>query len=148
VWWASPWAANFNQRLGALVKEVQASPMSADELDPRFYIAPSVSNEARAKLEAARAVIMALPRSPVPQTLADFDAATQRAELVAAQFSRSVLDELRPVVVERHLNGVSALDVQPCPLARQVEACAAVGAIIVLTTGIATSAAIPAALIN
>jgi len=40
VWWASPWAANFNQRLGALVNEVQASPMSADELDPRFYVAP------------------------------------------------------------------------------------------------------------
>jgi monoterpene epsilon-lactone hydrolase len=87
--------------------------MSTHEIDPRGYIAPSVSTAARAKLDAARAILAALPASPLPQTLADFDAAVARGAIVAEQFNRGALEELAPVVTEVNLNGVPALEVRP-----------------------------------
>ncbi len=86
--------------------------MSSHKFDQRFYIAPSVSNEARAKLETARAMFSAVPVAALPQTLEDFDAAVERGALFAEQLSRSALDVLAPVVTERTLGGVAALDVR------------------------------------
>jgi acetyl esterase/lipase len=86
--------------------------MSDHEIDPRLYIAPSVSSEARAKLEAARTILAALP-APPPQTLAEFDAAVERGALFAEQFNRAALDMLAPNVSERTLGGVPTLDVRP-----------------------------------
>jgi monoterpene epsilon-lactone hydrolase len=82
-------------------------------IDPRWHIAASVSNEARTKLEMVRAVLAALPVAPLPQTLADFDAAVVAGALFAEQFGRAALEALAPVVAELSLGGVSALDVQP-----------------------------------
>jgi epsilon-lactone hydrolase len=87
--------------------------MSDQKIDPRWYIAPSVSKEARARLEAARAFIASLPVSPLPETLADFDAAAERGANVAERFNRAILDALAPVVAERILSGVPTLDVRP-----------------------------------
>jgi monoterpene epsilon-lactone hydrolase len=81
--------------------------------DPRWHIAPSVSNEARVKLEAVRAFLAALPASPLPETLAEFDAAAKQAVIFAEQLSRAALDMLAPTVAELNLSGVPALDVRP-----------------------------------
>ena len=80
----------------------------------RFPVAASVSPEARAKLEGIRAFLATLPPPPVPQSLADFDAAAARAEMFAGQLTKAAVDALAPKVTERVLGGVPTLDIVPC----------------------------------
>jgi epsilon-lactone hydrolase len=82
-------------------------------IDPRGYIAPSVSAQARAKLEWARSVLAALPVSAPPETLAAFDAAAARGAELAEQLTRTALDYLSPGVTEHTFAGIRVLEVRP-----------------------------------
>jgi monoterpene epsilon-lactone hydrolase len=84
-----------------------------EHIDPRWYIAPSVSTNARAKLEWARGVLAALPATASPQTLAEFDAAAARGAALAEQLTRAALDHLAPTVTAQTYGGVGVLKVQP-----------------------------------
>jgi acetyl esterase/lipase len=78
-----------------------------------FPIAASVSPEAHAKLEGIRAFLMHVPNSPMPQSLAEFDAAAARGAEFAEQLGKTVIDALDPTVTERVLGDVPTLDVAP-----------------------------------
>lgn len=79
----------------------------------RFPVAASVSPEARLKLEGIRAFLATLSPPPVSQSLADFDAAAARAEMLAKQLTKAAVDALAPNVTERVLGGVATLDIVP-----------------------------------
>lgn len=78
-----------------------------------FPIAASVSPEAHAKLEGIRAFLMHVPSPPLPQSLEDFDAAAARGAVFAEQLGKAAIDAIDPIVTERVLGGVPALDVAP-----------------------------------
>jgi acetyl esterase/lipase len=87
--------------------------MTDQQNDPRWLIARSVSDEARAMLKGLAAFLQRLPPPPPLETLADFDAAAQRGAAGAEMLSRAGLEALKPVVTVRTLHGVSALEVLP-----------------------------------
>uniref|UniRef100_UPI0035CBC0F8 alpha/beta hydrolase n=1 Tax=uncultured Sphingomonas sp. TaxID=158754 RepID=UPI0035CBC0F8 len=79
----------------------------------RFPVAASVSPEARTKLEGIRTFLQTLPNPPLPQTLADFDAAAARAAQFAEHLGKAAVEALGTVAVERTLGGVPTLDIVP-----------------------------------
>jgi monoterpene epsilon-lactone hydrolase len=89
------------------------NPMSDQQTNPRWRIAPSVSPEARTTLEAVRAFIAGRPPEPLPQSLEDFDAAVERGAIATEQLTRPALTALAPLVTARTLAGVPTLEVRP-----------------------------------
>jgi acetyl esterase/lipase len=81
--------------------------------DPRARIALSVSSTARARLETLAAWASALPPSPPPVTLEDFDAAAERGAAAGEWLSREPLARLAPVVTERRFGAIAGLEVRP-----------------------------------
>ncbi len=88
--------------------------MTDPTTDPRWYIAPSVSPEARAKLQTLRAMVANwIAQRKLPETLADFDAAAARGAAGAEMLGRATIDALGSELRELALNGVPALEVTP-----------------------------------
>ncbi len=72
-----------------------------------------VSPEARAKLEMVRAFLAGMARPAAPQTLAEFDAAAERSEVIAGQITGAAVAALAPVTAEHKIGGVPVLAVTP-----------------------------------